>query len=109
VTLPEEAAGDFQKWFDGFVIQGNSGQENEKGGTLEYLTPDLKAVLFKLTFKNLGIFKVVPEEAEAKSCDCDLCQTVVDGANSARRRRFVAAHLYCEGMEFQFIDPPEPE
>ena len=37
------------------------------GARLELLAPDLKEVLFTLTFKNLGIFKVAPEKAEAGS------------------------------------------
>ena len=38
------------KWHEDFVIKGNNGEDKEKGGTLEYLTADLKDVLFTLTF-----------------------------------------------------------
>lgn len=29
-------------WFESFVIRGNSGQDPEKNGTLQYLSSDLK-------------------------------------------------------------------
>jgi len=109
VTLPERFAQDFRAWHEDFLIKGNNGQDKEKGGSIEFLSPDRKDVLMKITLKNLGIFKLAPEEASAKSCDCDLCQTVVDGANSVRRAPALTASLYCEGMDFHFIEPPEPE
>lgn len=71
-------------WFDDFVIKGNNSDEQERGGTLEYLTPDGKTPLFTLRFKNLGIFELMP--------------VVEDGA-AAQIRRLLAA-MYCESIEF---------
>ena len=82
--LPEVYAGDVYKWHEDFVIKGNSGAE--KGGTLEYLTPDLGTVLFTLTFKNLGIFKCAPEKLESSS-------------DNIRR---VKAEMYCEEITFNY-------
>jgi hypothetical protein len=84
VTLAESNAQDFFDWHEHFLIKGNNGQEDEKGGKLEYLTPNLSEVLFTITFFNLGIFKLAPEKVEA---------------NSDQIRR-VRAEMYCEQMTF---------
>jgi phage tail-like protein len=86
ITLPDAFAKEFYDWHEDFVIKGNAGQESEKGGSLEYLTPDLKTALFTLTFRNLGIFKLSPEKCEASS-------------DQVRR---VKAEMYCEEMTFQY-------
>ena len=86
VTLPESSAKTFYDWHEDFVIKGNNSDASEKTGSLEYLTPDLKDVLFTLTFSNLGIFKCTPEKAEA-------------GSENIRR---VKAELYCEEMKFTY-------
>ena len=65
VTLPEASAGAFTKWHDDFVLKGNSGQAKEKRGSLEFLSPDMKEVLFTLNFEGLGIFRLAPEPVEA--------------------------------------------
>lgn len=85
ITCAESHADDLYKWHEDFVIKGNNSQDKEKGGTLEYLTPDLKTVLFTLTFSNLGIFKCTPEKVEA-------------GSENIRR---VKAEMYCEQIKFQ--------
>jgi T4-like virus tail tube protein gp19 len=85
ITLAESSAQSFFDWFEDFVIDGNNSQEEEKGGMLEYLTPDLKDVLFTLTFKNLGIFSLAPEKAEA----------------SADEIRRVKVEMYCESVLFK--------
>ena len=58
VTLPEADAAAFSKWHEGFV-KGNAGRESEKSGTLAYLTPDLREAFFTLTFRGLGISRVI--------------------------------------------------
>ena len=58
----------------------------ERGGSLTYLTPDLKTELFTITFEHLGIFKLTPEKVEA-------------GSENIRR---VKAEMYCEDMSFQY-------
>ena len=86
ITCAESHADELYRWHEDFVIKGHCGQDKEKGGTLEYLTPDLGTVLFTLTFKNLGIFKCAPEKLEA-------------GSENIRR---VKAEMYCEAMEFKY-------
>jgi phage tail-like protein len=84
ITTPESHSDDLYKWQDDFVIRGSS--DKVKGGTLEYLTPDLQTVLFTITFKHLGIFKLTPEKVEA-------------GSENVRR---VKAEMYCEDMSFSY-------
>jgi hypothetical protein len=59
VTLPESSADSFHEWLEDFVIEGNSGPGCGKDGTLEYLSPDLREVHFKLSLCKLGIFKLM--------------------------------------------------
>ncbi|HYF92750.1 MAG TPA: phage tail protein [Symbiobacteriaceae bacterium] len=84
ITFPESHADSFYDWHQDFVISGNNGEGKEKSGTLEYLSPDLKEVLFRLEFHNLGIFKLAPDKVES-------------GAEQIRR---VKAEMYCEDMSF---------
>ena len=73
-------------WFEDFVIKGNNGDDKEKGGSLEFLSPNLQDILFTLTFKHLGVFKVTPEKVEA-------------GSENIRR---IKAEMYCERIEFSY-------
>jgi len=68
------------------VIDGNCGEDQEKGGTLEYLAPDQQTVLFTLTFSNLGIFKITPDKMEA-------------GAEGIRRAK---VEMYCENITYAY-------
>jgi len=86
ITLAESHADAFYQWHHDFVIKGDNGQDKEKGGTLEYLTPDLKTTLFTLTFHQLGIFKLTPEKVEA-------------GSENIRRLK---AEMYCEKIDFAY-------
>ena len=72
-------------WLDDFVVKRYQGQE--RAGTLDYLTPDLKSALVTLHFSNLGIFKVAPEAAPS-------------GAVSAIRTS--RAEMYCEALRVDF-------
>ena len=85
VELPLSSADTWFQWLDDFVVKGNSGDDQERGGSLTFLAPDNTTPLFVLTFKHLGIFKVAPDKAEA-------------GAEGVRR---VKAELYCEQMVFE--------
>jgi phage tail-like protein len=84
VTFSEAFADDVYKWHEDFVINGNNSQDKEKGGSLEFLTQDLKTTLFTLTFSGLGIFKCTPEKVEAAS----------------ENPRRVKAEMYCEQITF---------
>jgi phage tail-like protein len=85
-TTTEAYSQSLTSWRDDFVIRGNNGEDQEKTGTLEYLTPDLKNVLFSLTFHNLGIFRLTPDKLES-------------GSPQVRR---VKAELYMERVEFDY-------
>ncbi|HWF86401.1 MAG TPA: hypothetical protein VG222_16185, partial [Vicinamibacterales bacterium] len=84
-TCGEAAADQLYAWHEDFVINGNNGQDKEKGGTLEYMSANMKDVLFTLTFSGLGIFKLTPEKVEA-------------GSENVRR---VKAEMYCEQITFK--------
>jgi phage tail-like protein len=84
VTLAAAHAEDFYDWLEDFVIKGNNTEDKEKNGSLEYLSPNLGTVLFSLTFRHLGIFKLSEEKAEA-------------GSEAVRR---VRAEMYCEEIVF---------
>ncbi len=84
VTLAASSAQDFYNWHEDFVIKGNNGEDKERSGSLDYLSPDVKTVLFGLKFKHLGIYKLSEEKAE--------------GSSDAIRR--VRAEMYCEQIEF---------
>jgi phage tail-like protein len=86
VTLAESHADSWYKWHEDFVIKGDNGEDKEKGGTLEYLTPDLKESLFTITFLHAGIFKLDPEK-------------VVTGLETIRR---LTAELYIQDMKFGY-------
>jgi hypothetical protein len=82
VTLPDSQAKSFREWHEDFLVNGNV--EAEKNGKLEYLSPNLKDVLFTLTFEQLGIFRMGVEKMEA-------------GSDSVKR---VIASMYCTRMTF---------
>ena len=56
----------------------------EKNGSLTFLAPNIKDVLGRVDFFNLGIYRLAYEEMEA-------------GPDQVRR---VSIELYCERMEF---------
>jgi hypothetical protein len=86
VTTSEATAAEFYQWHEDFVIKGNNGDDKERGGTLDYITPDFREALFTLTFRHLGIFKLAPDKVEA-------------GSENIRR---VKAELYCEDIGFAY-------
>ncbi len=85
VTLSDQFAHDFWAWHEDFVIKGNNSEDQERGGSLAFLSTDQKTVLFTLTFSNLGIFKIgeTPEES----------------ADGIRR---TTAEMYCENVAFTY-------
>ena len=86
ITLKESGSDGFRQWHENFVIKGNSGQTNEKNGTLDYLSQNMQDVLFTLTFQHLGIFRLTPDKRVA-------------GSEQVRHLR---AEMYCEEMGFQY-------
>ena len=90
ITLAETAAESWLDWFDDFVIKGNSGESNEKNGSISLLAANLADELLRIDLYGLGIFKIGPERTEANS---DKIATVT-------------AHLYCERMELHAAGGP---
>jgi len=86
ITLAESHADEFYRWHEDFVIKGNNGEDREKGGNLEYLDSSLTQILFTLTFKNLGVYKVSPDKVEA----------------SAEPIRRLKVEMYCEDIAFDY-------
>ncbi len=86
ITFPDTASKPFYDWLEDFVVKGNNSDKAERGGTLEYLARDGKTVLFTLTFKGLGIFKLSQDKQEA-------------GSDTLRR---IKAEMYCESVTFGF-------
>jgi phage tail-like protein len=84
ITCAESHADQLYDWHEDFVIKGNNSEDKEKGGTLEYMSANMKDVLFTLTFHGLGVFKLTPEKVEA-------------GSENIRR---VKAELYCHQLTF---------
>jgi phage tail-like protein len=69
ISVPETDADLFRKWHQDFVVKGSAAGGKETGGTLEYLTPDLRESLFTLTFHGLGVSKLSPEGMTASSAN----------------------------------------
>jgi hypothetical protein len=88
ITLPEAHGKELFDWHDDFLIDGNCSDDDEKTGTLEYLTSDLQTVLFTITFHHLGLFKLTPDKLDA-------------GADNLRR---IKAEMYCEQITFEYHD-----
>jgi phage tail-like protein len=86
ITLAESHAESWYKWHEDFVIKGDNGEDKERAGTLEFLTPDLKETLFTITFSHLGIFKLDLEK-------------VASGVDAIRRLK---AELYVQDMKFDY-------
>jgi T4-like virus tail tube protein gp19 len=84
VTLSESQAETFFNWHEDFLIKGNNGEDREKSGTLQLMTPNLRETLFTLSFSGLGIYKLARAEQAA-------------GSDAIRR---VTASMYCQTISF---------
>jgi hypothetical protein len=64
LTVARTGARDFEAWFEKFVVQGNSGAGQEKGGALVLLGADLKEELARVTLQGVGISSMRPDKTE---------------------------------------------
>ena len=87
ITFPESSSREFSDWHKDFVIQGHNGLDKEKEGTLEYLTPDLKGVLFTVTFHGLRIFKMAPDN--------------IGSGDQVNRR--IKCEMFCRSISFKKV------
>jgi hypothetical protein len=83
ITLSEQGSQSWFEWFEDFVLLGNSGNDDERNGTLRFLAPSLDDELGQVRLFNLGIFALGAETMEAGAV-----------------KRLVA-ELYCERMELE--------
>lgn len=83
ITIAEAKSETWRDWFDDFVVRGNNSAQNEKNGSLTFLSPNLKDTLAQITFSNTGIFKFARDKVES-------------GSENIRR---VQAELYVEHMQ----------
>lgn len=88
ITIDASGVAPFYAWHEDFVIRGNNSKERERTGVLNYLSSDMKSVLFTLNFFNLGILKVAPEAAPTT------------GLQETMRR--YKAEMYCEAITADF-------
>ena len=86
ITLSEVTAQTWYDYHENFVIKGNNDEGAEKGGTLEFLSPNRQDTLLTITFMNLGIFKITTDKSEAN-------------ADQVKR---VSAEFYCEQMTLKY-------
>jgi hypothetical protein len=84
ITLTESFAQSWIDWHEDFVINRNSGESQEKNGSLAFLASNRRDELARINFFNLGIFRLAPEKVQAQS---DQIKRIV-------------AEMYCERMEF---------
>jgi hypothetical protein len=100
ITLSEETADSWIDWHEDFVIRGNNGEEKEKGGMLEFLSPNRNKVLARIRFHNIGIVSVGPAKPAVDPCNAG-CPASLAAQDPVRRLR---AELYVERMEFEAGD-----
>jgi T4-like virus tail tube protein gp19 len=83
IRLPEMYVKGFYKWFDDFVVNGNSGSQSEKKGTLEFFAPNSTKAYFQLAFDGLGIFQL-------------------EGGSGLRSKTSlpITVGMYCNSMKF---------
>jgi hypothetical protein len=82
ITLLEADAGPWYQWYDDFLLKGHHVEKDERPGLLEFLGPDLKTVLLRVDFSNLGLKTFSPEK-------------FVSGQEQIPR---VKVAMYCEQM-----------
>jgi phage tail-like protein len=85
VTFSAGASGSWEEWFNSFVIQGKSTDNDEKSGSITWLSPNLQEELLIVELLNVGIFSLKHEKAEANT-------------DAVRR---MSAELYCEQMKLK--------
>lgn len=97
ITLSELTGDSWTAWHEDFVIQGNNGDDKEKNGMLEFLSPNRSSVLLRIRFYNMGIVSVGPPKPDVDPCNSG-CPASLSQQDQVRRLR---AELYVERMEFE--------
>jgi hypothetical protein len=82
-TIALDYADDLLKWYQDYVVKGQSDPKAQKSGSLQYLGPDKKTLLFEITFQGLGMVNL---------------QTIQAAANQDAIKR-VKFELYCSNID----------
>ena len=83
VSIAAAHAGDFIKWHQDAVVNGDKDPKHQKPGAIEFLDPTTAKMIFKIELKNIGISQLSSEKSEAN-------------AESIKRCKI---ELFVEGME----------
>lgn len=57
----------WRAWANDFIVNGNNGQDKEKQGSIEVLSPNIADVLVTLTIKQIGILELTPIDVSPRS------------------------------------------
>jgi phage tail-like protein len=104
ITFAESSAQSWLDWLEDFVVKGNAGDDKERNGTLELLSPNQGTVLARIRFFNLGIVSVGPAKAVRNPCN-NGCPADPDDVRDAIGK--MQAELYVERMEFEAAGVPQ--
>jgi hypothetical protein len=86
LSIAESRADSFLSFAQSFLVKGENKDEQEKAGTLDYTTSDQSRTLLRITFHNMGIFRIAPD---------------LSNANQDQIKR-VSAELYTERIELKY-------
>jgi len=65
VAMSQKDIEGWEKWANEFIVQGNSGAEQEKSGSIEFLDASLKEVLGRIDLSGVGIFRIADAKGES--------------------------------------------
>ncbi|HEX5062948.1 MAG TPA: phage tail protein [Kofleriaceae bacterium] len=66
-TISLEKADGILAWYDKYVVKGKKDPAAQKGGSLEFLTPNRDKTLFRVTFAAMGLLKAAIVQSTANS------------------------------------------
>jgi hypothetical protein len=66
-TIALDRADGILAWYDDYVVQGRRDPDMQKSGAIEFLTPDRKQTLFRITMFHMGIRKAEVLQSTANS------------------------------------------
>jgi hypothetical protein len=74
VSIAAAHAGDFIKWHQDAVVNGDKDPKHQKPGAIEFLDPTTAKTIFKIELKNIGISQLSIEKSEANSESIKRCK-----------------------------------
>jgi hypothetical protein len=82
-TIALDYADDLVKWYNQYTVKGQNEKKAQKSGSLQYLAPDKKTLLFEITFSGLGLSHLQISQSAANQ-------------DAIKRAKF---ELFCTGIE----------